>query len=1039
MLDGSNKTQTVLSIQQQFNIVQKLHNTCKWNDLDNVAIEYHDLEKNIYINYRELFAAKTMLFDFLKCIECSEFIGINYDVPNYCVVSLMLGILTSKHSFVNIPSNVTEYRNLQNSLHIHYLFCKQITVEGDILKQFSIHSECIYFIKLKHIKQKCTQNLEPNYYAYAITTSGSTGASKVVKVSHASIVPNILDLSRILTINSSDKIAQITSFTFDPSIIEIFLALSNAGTLFMASKSLKNNTNRFLDETYYSKITILQMTPSSFLYSWTVERLKATILSNDTSLRVLLLGGEPFPKIESLLEAKHPHNNTKIYNIYGITEVSCWASINEIVTTNLQINTHCLGQLLSQTMFQVRDEKGEIVTNGRGFLHIGSNDRICVIDHESTENLVPPIYRDTGDIVYVCIYNVAKYFPFLIVHLFQIDEGGSIFYKGRSNSIIKRFGNKVDLTKLEECALQVDFVKNCYVLWDESSNKLHLCLVTNKKINHCPNMNIDIVKHLHKLHPLYRPDKIHFLKHFEYNSNGKISIEFLKKYIEEQMNKITDNVDFQKCENLFRSLWKNSLKCENNGFVQSGGTSIIALQISHTLSNEVNVEFPEIIGMLLNNATDDDCLSYIKKTLSNNPKDKTINHLEYHSDNNQTVSLVNATTNVESKHSNSVTMAPEIYKYQWHKCRGQIHSSTTITNENLKLQYNIISKIEIIKTYDLRKCVDASPTVFHYSDGKTYATVGSHSGLLSTFYLEKESCIPPFTIKLPDRIEASVLILDDFRGIVGCYDGNVYCLDLKMGLVIWKYQTGDVVKCSAIFCKQRKTVFVGSYNHHIYCLDVKDGSQIWKVKSSNGSISASGCLHSRSNSVLFGTLDGSCLALEQLSGKILWKHKMTDPIFVAPVTLNNGLVLICSVTGLLSCFDIENNVEIWKYKVNGNVFSYIVKHYDQLTGCENIILASQNKTVYYLQSTDSSFRTEPTLKYVLNLHSPIFATPWCEGNILFITCTDGTLYIYNFTTNRLQKVEKLPAEVFSSLVAENDIAVVGCRDNNVYVLKLIGE
>lgn len=128
---------------------------------------------------------------------------------------------------------------------------------------------------------------------------------------------------------------------------------------------------------------------------------------------------------------------------------------------------------------------------------------------------------------------------------------------------------------------------------------------------------------------------------------------------------------------------------------------------------------------------------------------------------------------------------------------------------------------------------------------------------------------------------------------------------------------------------------------------------------------------------------------------------------------------------------------MWKYKINGNVFSYIVKQYDKLRSCENIILASQNKQVYCLQSTDFNFRTKPTLKYVLNLHSPIFATPWCEDNILFIACTDGTLYIYNFTTNRLTKTEKLPGEVFSSPVVDNDIAVVGCRDNNVYVLKLI--
>lgn len=176
--------------------------------------------------------------------------------------------------------------------------------------------------------------------------------------------------------------------------------------------------------------------------------------------------------------------------------------------------------------------------------------------------------------------------------------------------------------------------------------------------------------------------------------------------------------------------------------------------------------------------------------------------------------------------------------------------------------------------------------------------------------------------------------------------------------------------------------------------------------------------------------------------------------------LNTGLVLFCSVTGTLSCFDVEVNVEVtniqrvylrkvllcsqfissilqmWKHKIKGNVFSYVVKENDASTDCESIVVASQNKSVYCFQSV-TSFKTEPTLKYVLNLRSPIFATPWCETNILFIACTDGTLYIYNFTTKRLTMTEKLPGDVFSSPVVHNNIAIIGCRDNNVYVAKLV--
>ncbi|CAK9819703.1 Beta-alanine-activating enzyme [Anthophora plagiata] len=1008
--------------------IKTLDDICNWSQPDNVAIEYHDLQQLTHINYSELFLAKCTISDYLKCIKNCEFIGINFDIPEYCIVSVMLGILSSGHSFVYIPSDASGFTNLKKGLGMCYLFCKQITNEGDVVHKFTIHSECIYLVKLKHVQKQVTQSNRRNYYAYAISTSGSTGAPKMVKVLHSSIVPNIVDLNKILTITNCDKISQFTNFTFDPSIVEVFLALSNAGTLFMASKSLRNNPNRLLKEAYSSQVTVLQITPSVFLHTWTAECLRTTILSNNTSLRVILFGGEPFPKLELLLEIKHPRNDTRFYNIYGITEVSCWASITEVPVTDVRFNVNYLGRTLSHTMFQVRNEKEEIVTHGTGFLYIGSNQRVCVMDDENIEELELPVFRDSGDIVHV-------------------DEEGRIFYKGRRNNVVKRFGNKVDLTKLEEFALKMNCVKSCYVVWDDSYHQLHLCLATKEKFTNYHNVNSDIIKHLQALEPLYRPDKIHLLENVEFTSSGKICLEFLKKhYIKKSTtSSILDNIDFHKIETTFKSAWEDNLQRGNDGFVKLGGTSVVALQISNTVSEIVNLEFPELIGMLLMDATVEECLGYIKSVVLSNGS-KIINNSKYYFNSTRKIPLITPVTtqdnvsleysNVEKQCCNSTSLTNEILTCQWYKCKGQTHRNASLTNEERKLQYDTISRVEILKTYDLKKCVDASPTVFHCSNGKTYATVGSHSGLICTFGLSKE-CTSTFSIKLPDRIEASVLVLDNFIGIVGCYDGNVYCLQLKTGEIIWKHQTESIVKCSAVLCKEKEMIFVGSYDCHVYCLSVKDGSEIWKFKGSRGSISASGCLHFPTDTVLFGALNGSCFALQQSTGKVFWKHKLSNPIFVAPLLLNSGFVLFCSVTGLLCCFDIEVNVKMWTYKINGNVFSYIARQNDAITKHESIILASQNKNVYCLQSEDTNFRTEPTLKHVLNLHSPILATPWCESNFLFIACTDGTLNIYDYTKNSLIEIEKLPGDVFSSPVVDNDVAIIGCRDNNVYVLKFV--
>lgn len=44
---------------------------------------------------------------------------------------------------------------------------------------------------------------------------------------------------------------------------------------------------------------------------------------------LFLVGGESFPTKEELLAWKVPQK-VSVYNIYGLTEISCWATINKV-------------------------------------------------------------------------------------------------------------------------------------------------------------------------------------------------------------------------------------------------------------------------------------------------------------------------------------------------------------------------------------------------------------------------------------------------------------------------------------------------------------------------------------------------------------------------------------------------------------------------------------------------------------------------------------------------------------------------------------
>ena len=120
------------------------------------------------------------------------------------------------------------------------------------------------------------------------------------------------------------------------------------------------------------------------------DLIRTKILNKDSSLRVLAFGGESCPTLSTLRQWRPPQSNCLIYNLYGITEVSCWASCHHIPTDELvegssvacrgkdvedciidEANDVPLGFPLLGTVIEVRDDSGKVVQEGMGQIYIG--------------------------------------------------------------------------------------------------------------------------------------------------------------------------------------------------------------------------------------------------------------------------------------------------------------------------------------------------------------------------------------------------------------------------------------------------------------------------------------------------------------------------------------------------------------------------------------------------------------------------------------------------------------------------------------------
>ncbi|XP_023614056.1 acyl-CoA synthetase family member 4 isoform X3 [Myotis lucifugus] len=378
----------------------------------------------VYYTYKNLVNAASELSNFLL-LHC-DFQGIReiglYCHPGINLPSWILGILQVPAAYAPIdpdspPALSTHFMkkcNLQyilvekqqinkfKSSYEKLLNYDTLTVEHNDLVLFRLHwknvevSLMLNDRKEKYEKEKVVNSTsseksneeKPEEHmdvrlthclAYVLHTSGTTGIPKIVRVPHACIVPNIQHFRELFEITQEDVLFLASPLTFDPSVVEIFVALSSGASLLIVPTSVKVLPSKLAAVLFsHHRVTILQATPT-LLRRFGSQLIKSTVLSASTSLRVLALGGEAFPSLTVLKGWREVGNRTQIFNVYGITEVSSWATFYRIPEEILNSTLKCelpvqLGFPLLGTVVEVRDTSGFRIEEGNGQVFLGKID-----------------------------------------------------------------------------------------------------------------------------------------------------------------------------------------------------------------------------------------------------------------------------------------------------------------------------------------------------------------------------------------------------------------------------------------------------------------------------------------------------------------------------------------------------------------------------------------------------------------------------------------------------------------------------------------
>jgi len=420
------------------------------------------------------------------------------------------------------------------------------------------------------------QQLPTNVLTYVIYTSGSTGQPKGVMVEQLAFLNLLLWYKDLLDLGNEGCVLLSSPICFDLTQKNIFTPLLSGARLCLPE-------TLYIDYYYLAEliekenVSVVNCAPSAFY-----PLLDQSINSNFTKLSTLkyvVLGGEPIHKKEFLPWKASEFFHTKIINSYGPTECTDVVSYYQIQQDEWTEEEHVpIGVPINNcSLYILNDEKNMVPINVPGEIYISG---ICVSrgylnSKTMNEDKFLPNPFQPG----LKMYKTGD--------LGKWSDTGNITFLGRVDDQVKIRGNRIELGEIEAALISYSGVQSAVVrakLSPVGEQELVAYLVCNNK----PDLAV-IRLFLSKILATYMlPNHIIFLEAFPLNANGKIDKKalpdpdsYLKEFSIEQVDPHSESEKV--LVSVLSEILKRNIVSVKEDFFAAGGDSIKAIKLTSQL------------------------------------------------------------------------------------------------------------------------------------------------------------------------------------------------------------------------------------------------------------------------------------------------------------------------------------------------------------------------------------------------------------------------------------------------------------------------
>lgn len=270
----------------------------------------------------------------------------------------------------------------------------------------------------------------------------------------------------------------------------------------------------------------------------------------------------------------------------------------------------------------------------------------------------------------------------------------------------------------------------------------------------------------------------------------------------------------------------------------------------------------------------------------------------------------------------------------------------------------------------------SSPTV---ADGVVY--FGSGDG--NIYALDAASGALRWKYQTGDVVHASPAVSESVV-YVGSWDSYFYAIDARTGALKWRFHGGEdpavhnQVGFQSSAAVAGGTVYVGCRDSNLYALDATSGTQRWRFSTNSSWVITSPAVHE--GRVYFATSDSSLYhVVEAATGKPILQMQDKAYIFSSPA-LAGDVVLHGVLNGTLVARDLASGRVLWQYET-------------EASRRNNGWMLTADRRFNQQMIYRSPWREAPIVATERQLSvGAIFSSPLVVNGVVYFGSTDGNLY-----------------------------------------------